>query len=199
MYLSVLRPKMLNMETASAFIQDEQQMHKLLTGLFNSQRKEINLLYKKILTEKEAAVLLQSDIPPSESSLFDIQTVDASDRLNKIQNHQMFHFRLITSPYVRKEGKRKLLPNTKERISWLQRKGEQYGFELYQCREGKKIVRHLNHSKECGGKALISGYEYEGRIRITDKDQFIDAYRKGIGPEKAYGFGLLMLSREGGF
>ncbi|RMF67773.1 MAG: type I-E CRISPR-associated protein Cas6/Cse3/CasE [Calditrichaeota bacterium] len=35
--------------------------------------------------------------------------------------------------------------------------------------------------------------DFRGHLRVTDREAFRNAFTKGIGPAKAFGFGLLML------
>ena len=46
-----------------------------------------------------------------------------------------------------------------------------------------------------GGRVLtFKGAIFEGRLEIVDADRFRTALRNGIGPGKAFGFGLLSIA-----
>ena len=47
------------------------------------------------------------------------------------------------------------------------------------------------HSGEKSGR--IDGYRYVGTLSVQDVDLFKKAYETGIGRDKAYGYGMLML------
>jgi CRISPR system Cascade subunit CasE len=38
---------------------------------------------------------------------------------------------------------------------------------------------------------------FEGRLKVTDKEKFLDVLYAGIGTGKAYGFGLLSIAGSG--
>lgn len=78
-------------------------------------------------------------------------------------------------------------------MAWLAKKGMQYGFEIESVSEVAPVKVQASHSKERGGSIHLNGYHYQGVLRITDKALFKEAVRSGVGPEKAYGFGMLMM------
>ncbi|HRJ34274.1 MAG TPA: type I-E CRISPR-associated protein Cas6/Cse3/CasE [Fimbriimonadaceae bacterium] len=88
-------------------------------------------------------------------------------------------------------GKRKSLKDKDEIFDWLHRKGEESGFEVkdvgfdrvywYESREGKQ-------------EKPLGAVQFDGVLIVTDPDKLREAVRNGIGPQKAYGFGLLSLA-----
>lgn len=115
----------------------------------------------------------------------------------------------------RRHGKRVELRNEADQIAWLKRKAEQGGFELLSVRvspavpdvrtvpEGK-IVRtagqqRLRASGEAEGVRTLTfaSVLFDGNLRIVDAARFRRALAAGIGPGKAYGFGLLSLAPPG--
>lgn len=44
------------------------------------------------------------------------------------------------------------------------------------------------------GRLTFGAVLFEGRLRVTDADRFREALARGIGPAKAYGFGLLSIA-----
>lgn len=110
-------------------------------------------------------------------------------------------------------GKRVDLRTEAEQLAWLARKGEQCGFALVTVRassgrDGERPaaipdVRTLAGGKVLGrqpaGKTMTFGSVlFEGRLRITDAAAFRRALETGIGPGKAYGFGLLSIAPDRG-
>ena len=49
------------------------------------------------------------------------------------------------------------------------------------------------HGKRPTGNICLRAVRMTGRIEITDAARFAEAYQSGIGPEKAYGMGMLLL------
>jgi len=114
------------------------------------------------------------------------------------------------------KGKRVGLLREEEQIAWLMRKGQQReldktgGFEiLVQRLEGQTgETRQIPQVQVCGegnrtGCKEAAGYAYEmthlavrfdGLARVTNADAFRETIACGIGPGKAFGFGLLSLA-----
>ena len=196
MYLSVLKPNSYTKSLATGLVKDEQVLHKILSSLFEKSRVEEDLLYKKIITNCQVIILLQSKTMPKENSLFQMTTVSANDRFDLMNEGSVFTFNLTTYPFVKKNGKRYLLKTPEERTNWLKRKGEQNGFELIAIKEGKKIKTQIKHPEKKGNIGFLNGYEYSGILKVTNKEKFVSAYQKGIGPQKAYGYGMLILKEK---
>lgn len=111
---------------------------------------------------------------------------------------------------ARRNGKRVELRREDEQIDWLARKGSDAGFVLrsVRVRPGVADARALPEQKVTGRrqprddtsgasspKSLTFGSVlFEGVLRITDIAPFRVALERGIGPGKAYGFGLLSIA-----
>jgi len=115
------------------------------------------------------------------------------------------------------EGKRVGLLREEEQIAWLIRKGQERekgksgGFEILVTevedqnggirqvprvnvsREGKKRGRKREEERLL--KTTHLAVRFDGLLRITDANTFRETLARGIGPAKAFGFGLLSLAR----
>ena len=84
------------------------------------------------------------------------------------------------------------------RLEWLQRKGEQGGFELVELGTRSSImdVRVTPEDRVFGSGRRKTFWPvlYEGHLRIADVECFRATLVQGIGPAKAYGFGLLSVA-----
>lgn len=107
----------------------------------------------------------------------------------------------------RRNGKRVELCREEAQLEWLRRKGEQAGFELLSVRANPHVpnVRAVPGTKVTGkrpgngaGALTLASVLYEGILRVTDGEKFRRALEQGIGPGKAYGFGLLSVARATG-
>jgi len=113
------------------------------------------------------------------------------------------------------KGKRVELTRESEQIAWLARKGqgqngEPGGFELLmnEVKDGRgeiNMVPRVNASsegKQKGRKGIATTGRltthlpvlFEGLLRVTDKDAFRETLIRGIGPGKAFGFGLFSVA-----
>jgi CRISPR system Cascade subunit CasE len=100
-------------------------------------------------------------------------------------------------------GRRVELYREEDQIAWLERKAEAYGFRLLAVKVNHDVP-NLNTIPESKIKGRRSGAEkpvtfgsvlFEGRLAVTDANQFREALVQGIGSGKAYGFGLLSIAR----
>ena len=85
-----------------------------------------------------------------------------------------------------KNGQRVPVRGDEARLSWLQRHAETAGF----------AVNHVAITEVSGagrGGPTFAGACFNGQLTVTDADRFRRALAAGIGPAKAYGFGLLSI------
>lgn len=117
---------------------------------------------------------------------------------------QRLQFRLVAnptrrlsknSPDAKKESIGKRVPVPTDKLNeWLARHAETAGFEI----DEKSItVRqgyiYMNKSRDDKGQRLRSA-RYEGILEVTDPAMFKMGLIRGIGPGKAFGFGLLSVA-----
>lgn len=108
-------------------------------------------------------------------------------------------------------GKRVGLRSDADRIAWLRRKAERAGFRLLgtviddraadlRVLAGQTHTGRRRAAREgaAPGALAFAPTLFEGRLQVTDAQAFRDALAHGIGPAKAYGFGLLSIAPVGG-
>ena len=180
-----------------------QDMHRTLMKGFDCGREEAGMLYRVIRTDDAIFVYVQSTKRPQweriEKSGYQCTRMqDISALPEKLLQGTVLRFSLLACPSkkVKGEGKnsqRVLLRGAEERLEWLTREGEKHGFSLLEAHESAKEEKISG--KKNSGEFFLAGVPFEGVLRITDEAIFQNAFKQGIGPEKAYGFGMLMLSR----
>lgn len=102
----------------------------------------------------------------------------------------------VPSKKVRGDGnnsRRRMLTLSEERINWLMRKGLTMGFDVLSCMENGSFRAA---GTRAGGQIVFDYVRMVGNLCITDAETFKGAYCAGIGPEKAYGMGMLLLGRR---
>jgi CRISPR system Cascade subunit CasE len=148
---------------------------------------------------------------------------DVANTLKRIREGQILAFRLRANPTRRVgrdgdplKGKRVELQREEEQLAWLaakgrgDRKGVPGGFELLGSRIDDRDgdhhvvprVRVRCEGKVTGRKKGANGgltmthlsVIFEGLLRVTDAEAFVETIRGGIGSAKACGFGLLSLA-----
>lgn len=84
------------------------------------------------------------------------------------------------------------------RLEWLVRKGDMGGFEPVTIRSAPDVldVRIVPEDRIFGSGRSKSFWPvlYEGHLRVTDRERFLATLQVGIGPAKAYGFGLFSIA-----
>lgn len=93
----------------------------------------------------------------------------------------------------KKNSRRVPLATRENLIAWIRRKGERGGFAVDE-ESLQTIPRGREYFERNGQRGLHTAVEYRGVLTVTDPRRFHDAFRCGIGPAKAFGFGLLMIA-----
>jgi CRISPR system Cascade subunit CasE len=125
------------------------------------------------------------------------------DERSAIQRGDRFHFRLAANTTkkvltksgpdgARNNGKRVPVRGDEERLAWLHRHALQAGFHPLD-------VRVTELAPRSGGRGnahvTFAGGTFDGLLEVRDEGAFVAALAAGIGPAKAYGFGLLSIRR----
>ncbi|GMU24020.1 MAG: hypothetical protein AMXMBFR13_40970 [Phycisphaerae bacterium] len=122
---------------------------------------------------------------------------------------QRLHFRLAANPTKRLRngsldakgrpieskwvGKR--VPVLSSQLgSWLERRAERSGFRLDAPIGIRSGFVHVGKGAAHGDRQRLSSVRYEGILEVTDRQRFREALVSGIGPAKAFGFGLLSVT-----
>ena len=189
-YLSQIRVD--NRAASSHKLWDSYAWHRAIWNLFPGREDEKrNFLFRLDPMRTHSRLLLLSPSPPSLPEW-------GEGRTKKIQpeflTHKVYHFQVKTNPTKRsmESGKRVGIYSDANLLAWIERKGETCGFAV--ARDGLAIrppmVEYFNRNGEKGKHISV---DYSGVLEVTAKDNFEYAFYNGIGPAKAFGFGMLML------
>ncbi len=189
------------------------RLHQLVMQGFPNgvDREKANVLHRLDPTHHGLMLLVQSDIQPNWDSLdrdlllpadpFDPLPNPAVQMMTDLglQNGRILTFRLRANPTIKKvrrdeQGERRNsnrvpLVRENEQFAWLTEKAQQSGFRLLDASinpEGKQT--------DYGKRLTIYTILINGRLQITNANQFSTALQQGIGPAKAFGCGLLSLA-----
>ncbi len=112
----------------------------------------------------------------------------------------------------RPNGRRVDLRRTADQIAWLERKGAQHGFQLLSvatrpdtlriddrpvqadARPADRVTGWRSAADGSRQRLTFAAVVFEGVLQVTDADRFRSALESGIGPGKAFGFGLLSVA-----
>lgn len=90
-------------------------------------------------------------------------------------------------------GKRVPVPS-EDLEKWLIRRAEPAGFRL----EAPIVIQagyvYFNKSRDAGKGQRLRSVRYEGVLKVTEPERFRETLNRGIGPAKAFGFGLLSVA-----
>lgn len=156
--------------------------------------------------EGGVAIIVQSAIEPDWDYAFhnadfllapnpDVKIFDP-----QFTNDQRFRFRLRANPTKRVGdkgdrlyGKRVGVYHEEDQLNWLRRKAAAGGFELIEA--GISERRTGNGRKKLKENLRFFSVLFDGSLEVTDAEVFTRTLARGIGPAKAFGFGLLSLAR----
>ena len=94
---------------------------------------------------------------------------------------------------VLKNSRRVALTKREDLLNWLRRKGEAGGF-TFEAEKTRTVPRPRQAFLKKGQAGLHTSTEFVGLLTVTDAAAFQKAATQGIGPAKAFGFGMLCLS-----
>jgi CRISPR system Cascade subunit CasE len=117
---------------------------------------------------------------------------------------QALRFLLRANPTVRRlqfEGKVERVPSgervgllrEEEQLAWLRRKAEEAGADLLAA-DVRNRGEQVSFRPATRTRIVHQCAEFEGRLRVTEPERLAQAVGEGIGPAKAFGFGLLSLA-----
>lgn len=161
-------------------------------------------------TAKGQVVLVQSGTLPDWHELPEGYLLDAQTRPNEpsFAEGQTFAFRLVANPTRKvkrpgqRQGRRVGLGDTLTEngsspvLEWLHGKGQQHGFSVSFAVVNPFVLGSCLHPLSDKRGLPLWGARFDGLLQIKDLKLFSEALQRGIGPAKAFGFGLLSLARQ---
>ena len=186
------------------------ELHRTLYAQFDGINKsDVGLLYRVEMGNpnqmEPILMLVQTQVEPDWQAMFEqgllVENAAVKQYKPVFTNGDIYHFKLLANPTVRRKeggyaGKRVALLTEEEQVGWLQRKARDSGFELLQLShsdQGKLLSRKIADGAEM--TLTHQAVLYVGALAVRDNTAFLQAYKKGIGSGKAFGFGLLSLAR----
>lgn len=94
---------------------------------------------------------------------------------------------------LKKNSRRVPLTKREDLVAWIKRKGEQGGFAVEED-SLRTIPRGREYFQKNGQRGLHSAIDFQGMLSVTDPRRFQEAFIRGVGPAKAFGFGLLVIA-----
>lgn len=168
-------------------------------------RADMAVLYDVHPMRCGTRILIQSEIAPNLDAYrtycvlsMPPQTKNISGIESALTNGMKLRFSLFASPVTQRTNPgyknpiRTFISDESERTAWLARKLASGGAQLITAVEtGSDTI----YGRKKGSNIKATGMHWEGALMITDADAFYAMLKHGIGTERAYGMGMLMLQR----
>lgn len=183
--------------TALGWISNPYRVHQRLLMAYPSEPR---LLYRIEENDRSQIILVQSSEKPDWKTAFEKFSVLQSEPETKsfelkLLPGAIYHFRLRANPTVTRNGKRLGLHQAEDELLWLERQIRKNGAQLLACQIAKKGLQYSSKNPIKDEHIQIHlSVLYEGMLKVTDGESLANSICKGIGPAKAYGFGLLTLA-----
>lgn len=189
---------------AAGLLGNAYTMHQALCDLTDASRSESKMLHRIVRMPDRTSVYVYTEDPIEPSSTrrgFRVGAArDMQPMLDKLRPGQMLAFDLVAVPCKKakpddpavKNSRRVVLREPEERMNWLRRQLERNGFELVAALEKAPVDMS---ARKRGTKAgfRLRGYHYAGRVRVVDPRLAQRALAEGIGSERAFGYGMLLV------
>ncbi|WP_298630719.1 type I-E CRISPR-associated protein Cas6/Cse3/CasE [uncultured Thermus sp.] len=180
------------------------EMHRTLSRGVSEALKEgrERLLWRLEPTRTvDAPVVLVQTLSPPDWSLLEegYATVYPPKPFHPVLHEgQVLRFRLRANPSKRSKerGERVALKTREEKLAWLARKLGEGGFRLpYREDQPLAVIRQDTFLEvRKGGHLLqVQAVLFEGTLEVVNPEKALETLRRGIGPGKALGLGLLSL------
>lgn len=183
-------------------LRNSYEMHRTIMSAFediesNQPRKDMGILYRLYSFNRTHKLYVSSLRKPANKMPEGFIEASNSPKnispvVDKFKENRVFCFDLMAMPSKKVKtveslnSKRVFLGREVDRRVWLSEKAIQHGFEILSFVEENSID---NRIKQGGFKSVV----FKGTLRIKDREKFIKAYKHGIGAEKAFGCGMLLL------
>lgn len=177
---------------------DRDRLHRKLMLLFpdfpgggsNNARERMKILYRV----EAPVILMQSALEPVTTRIpagYRIAGIKQILESGSLLEGAQYRFRLEANVCYRENAsrRRRALDSEEDQEAWLFRRGLQAGFEVVDY-----SVETLPAVKARAG--LFYVVRFDGVLLVKDAALLFSAIEDGIGPAKAYGYGLLSLRKN---
>lgn len=147
-----------------------------------------------VLVVQSAAALRWDHVPPWMGRVATPKPLDAL--MDRVRRGGMVRFAVQAAPRVRSNSNRRVVPlhDDMARLAWLADRLKAGGALV----EGARVIRpqRMKMVKRSDGYRVVTltAVDFQGVARITHADDFRALMCGGLGPGKAYGFGLLRIA-----
>mgnify|MGYP002681854291 FL=1 len=197
MYLALYEIK--NSKVALGWIANRYRVHQRLRMAY---RDEPRLLFRIEEHDGNFRILAQSTCQPDWQHAFvDFDVLAGIPavkelRLENLMPRSYYHFRLVANPVVTRNRKRLGLFKEEAQLEWLKRQMERSGTIVMQAQARQLgLMRSAKNPAKDENRQTHYAVEFNGVLQVLNVKLLSERMIEGIGPAKAYGFGLLTLAK----
>ena len=191
----------------------EAAAHRLIWTLFGDNAERQRDFLFRVLGDRPLQAVVRSARPPVDQ--LDLWTIDQRAFTPRITQGQPLRFRVNAVPTVqisrpgRARSQRRSvvmdLPaglDTEQRrehaeeaaLAWLRARSERHSFGLVTA--GLIDIRRIGIVRDGARPIVLGTAEFEGRLTVTKPDAFVNLLREGLGPNRAFGYGLVEVAPD---
>lgn len=196
MYLSKIEMDIKNASVRQN-LRDCEDMHRSIQKMFGSSRKEANVLYRILPRGNQYFIYMYSSQMPQIQDKSGMKLLGTKNMGNmKLENGTVYSFSMTAYPSKKikvdgsKNSRRIFIQDSDEQLAWLYRKSEQGGFRILTVELKQEIPIH---SSQKNHNLHFKRVSFMGQLKVIDEELFRSSLENGIGSEKAYGMGMLLL------
>ena len=176
---------------------DCQKVHSFVMSGFpmvssSTARSDMNVLYSLDCNDRTATLLVQSDEAPA---IHNYRIANARIQPMVMTKNVSGLNDLVQTRSEKRTDRpsmRKFIADEAGRMKWLYRHLEACGCRVLDAyEESTEAISGMRRS----GRINAVGSHWKGTLQVTDPDKFWAAMREGIGHERAYGMGMIMVGR----
>jgi CRISPR system Cascade subunit CasE len=181
-------------------LRDSYDWHKFSWTAFPQKKPDDrrDFLTRIDIRDAEVKLLILSEQEPSQPiswpSCASWKTKVVGDEFLSHTNY-LFNLRACPAKRDKSSGRRVPLTDEESAVAWILRKGSESGFSVHlpslSIDNGRHDRFRIDRRGEWGSHFSV---DYSAVLTVTDRAAFIDAFNKGIGSAKSFGYGMLMLS-----
>lgn len=165
---------------------DSYSVHKLVYSLFPAKEGRDFLFLDKGMKNGEREILIISNREPESPGFGELSSKSIPE---KLFDYESYRFNVKMNPTKRIGGK--ITPVKDDIERWFAKKAIGWGFDVTSL----QILERSVESFSKGGQTItIQMVLFNGTLIVTDRALFRKSFEKGIGREKAFGYGLMQLS-----
>lgn len=118
-------------------------------------------------------------------------TINIEDVISKKEEGSVVRFSIRALPYTRRTSSFEYINEQSGRIRWCADKLSQHGLSVIGCKESSTEPLRFKR----GNKYItLTSSSFVGIASVTDKGLLLNSMTTGIGREKCFGAGLLMIA-----